>query len=270
MEGGGSHDEGTYSYRTTAQDRSGIGRRECLKLLGVATASVAGVAAESGVARAATGGYGEAGYGEGPYGGGGFSVSTSAATSVDSTSATLDGELLDLDGANSADCYFEWRRTGASSWSTTATETLSSTGSYSASLNGLAEGVEYEYRAVGMASDGDTATGGTTSFTTDDGSTAPSIDSYSVTEAGSPNPHCEITAEWGVSDPDGDLDTVVVDVSDDAGAVVDSATTRVAGTRASGTDEFSIKHANRQTFGVTVTVTDARGDSDSRTWAVTE
>jgi subtilisin len=95
----------------------------------------------------------------------GFSVSTDSATNVDGSSATLNGSLDNLDGASSANVYFEWRETGASSWNTTSTQTLSMTGSFSDDVTGLTEGAEYEFRAVGEASDGDTDTGGTVTFT---------------------------------------------------------------------------------------------------------
>lgn len=268
MNGGADSDGGSYSSRSEGR-ASGIGRRACLKLVGMAAASTVGAGVGSDVARAESDGYGSS-YGEGPYDGGGFSVTTGDATDIDTTSATLDGELGDLDGADSAGCYFEWRPTGASDWTTTTTQTLSSTGSYTVGLSGLEEGVAYEYRAVGTASDGDTATGATVSFTTDAGRTAPSIDSYSVTEAGSPNPHCEITAEWSVSDADGDLDTVAVAVADSSGMVVHSSRRDANGASASGTDTFTIKHADGQTFDVTVTVIDAGDNDDSRTRTVTE
>ena len=369
MKGGGGADRALRSDRGEEPSEASIGRRACLKLVGVAAASTVGLAVEGDVVRAASDGYGQAGLGEKGYGGSGFSVSTQSPTSVDTTSATLDGKLSDLDGANSADCYFEWRRSGASSWRTTEERTLSSTGTYSASLSELSDGVDYEYRAVAAASDGDAATGGTVtfattenspsvttdapstvttssatlngslddlgnassvdcafewravgtaswnstatqtrsstgtfsadvsglssgtdyeyravvtasdgddavggiaSFTTDAGSTAPSVDAYSVTEAGSPNPHCEITADWSVSDADGDLDAVEVTVSDTSGTVVDAARTDVSGRSASGTDEFTVKHARGRTFDVRVTVTDAERNSDGRTRTVTE
>lgn len=370
MEASGNDGRDGYSRRAGTRNDSRIGRRECLKLLGATTATVAGVAAGSGVGRAASGNYGEAGFGEGLYGGdGGIGVSTRDATSVDATSATLVGELSDLDGAASADCYFEWRRAGASGWTATTKQTLSSTGSFSASLSGLEDGVDYEYRAVGAAadgdvdtgstvafatveepptvstgaasditdsattlngelsdlggassadcafewrsvgtsswnttaartlsnagpfsadisglsngadyeyravataSDGDTGTGSTVAFATDGGNAAPLVDSYSVTEAGSPNPHCEITAEWSVSDADGDLETVGVEVVDAAGSVVDSTTTSVSGASADGADSFTVKHATDRTFDVVVAVTDAAGNSDGRTREVTE
>ena len=369
MEGGRNDGRGC-SYRVGTRDDSRIGRRGCLKLLGAATATVAGVAVGSGVGRAATGVYGEAGFGERQYGGdGGFGVSTQGATDVDATSATLVGAVSDLDGASSADCYFEWRRAGASDWTATPKQTLSSTGSFGAGLSGFEDGVDYEYRAVGAASDGDvdtgstvvfatvedsptvttgaasgttdseatlngelsdlggassadcyfewrsvgasswsatptrtlsntgpfsadisglsngtdyeyravttasdgdTGTGGTVTFATGGGNTAPLIDSYSVSEAGSPNPHCEIRTEWSVSDADGDLETVGIEVVDDAGSVVMESVTGVSGASASGTDTFKLKQVDGQTFDVAVTVTDAAGGSDSWIRTVTE
>ncbi|PSQ17817.1 serine protease [Halobacteriales archaeon QS_8_69_26] len=96
-----------------------------------------------------------------------LSVSTDSASSVGTSSATLNGTLNDLGGASSADCYFEWRQSGASSWNVTSGQTLSSTGSFSEDISGLSESTDYEYRAVADASDGDSDTGSTSTFTTD-------------------------------------------------------------------------------------------------------
>ncbi|WP_123536025.1 S8 family peptidase [Halosimplex salinum] len=197
-------------------------------------------------------------------------VSTGSASNVGDTTATLSGSLDDLGGASSSDCYFEYRESGASSWTATSAQTLSATGSYSEDVSGLSGGTDYEFRAVADASDGDTDTGTTTSFTTSGGtsSSAPVIDSYSVTEAGSPNPHAEITADWAVSDADGDLDSVVVEVVDSGGSVVDSSTTNVSGSSASGSDTFKIKQGGGATYDVVLTVTDAAGNSTSETQSV--
>jgi len=94
-------------------------------------------------------------------------VSTGSISSVSDSAATLAGSLTDLGGADSADCYFQYRQVGASSWSTTAIQTLSATGSFSESLSDLTGGTEYEFRAVAEASDGDSETGSTVSFTTE-------------------------------------------------------------------------------------------------------
>ncbi len=105
-------------------------------------------------------------------GGGGdeeFYVTTGSASGVSDTSATLNGSLDNLGGASSATVYFEYRQTGSTSWTATGSQTLSSTGSFSESISGLSSGTDYEFRAVGEASDGDADTGGTSSFSTDSG-----------------------------------------------------------------------------------------------------
>lgn len=197
-------------------------------------------------------------------------VATDGTSTVGETSATLAGSLTDLGGASSADVSFEWRERGTSSWASTSVQTLSSTGSYSEEITGLSGGTDYEFRAAADASDGDSDVGSTLTFTTDSstGSTGPSIDSYSVTEAGSPNPHAEITADWAVSDADADLDGVRVEVYDARGTLVDSSRTGVSGSSASGTDTFKLKHRNNETFDVMVTVTDAAGTTASQTATV--
>ncbi|MFB6207140.1 MAG: fibronectin type III domain-containing protein [Haloglomus sp.] len=197
-------------------------------------------------------------------------VTTGSPSRITDSSATLNGSLDDLGTAASTDCYFEWRQAGASSWNATAKQTLSSTGPFSADITSVSSATDYEYRAVAQASDGDRDTGTTVSFTTDSSNSAPSIDSYSVTEAGSPNPHCEITADWAVSDADGDLDTAAVRVFDSSGSLVDSTTTDVSGSSAGGTDAFKIKHVDDQTFDVTLTVTDTNGSTADATRTVSE
>ncbi|PSQ17815.1 hypothetical protein BRD00_06380 [Halobacteriales archaeon QS_8_69_26] len=115
------------------------------------------------------------------------------------------------------------------------------------------------------ASSSDTTTASETEPTSD-----PAIDFYTVTEAGSPNPHAEFTADWAVSDADGDLSQVDVVVYDSSGAQVDSSTTSVSGSSASGTDQFKIEEAQNETFDVVLTVTDANGNTTSDTRTVTE
>jgi subtilisin len=100
--------------------------------------------------------------------------------------------------------------------------------------------------------------------------TPPTVDRFEVVEAGSKNPHANITAEWDVSDADGDLSSVRVEAADSSGTVVDSATTSVSGDVAYDVDYFEIKHVRGETFDVTVTVTDAAGNSASATRTVQE
>jgi len=131
-------------------------------------------------------------------------------------------------------------------------------------------GNSYTVDATVTDSSGNTGSGSTSTSETEDTASAPTVDSYTVTEAGSPNPHAEITADWSVDDADSDLDTVALEVTDSSGSVVDSATNDVTGSTATGTDQFKIKQADGQTFDVVLTVTDAAGQSTSETRTVTE
>jgi len=278
-------------------------------------------------------------------------VSTDSATDVAETSASLNGELTTLNGADSAEALFEYRQSGASSWTTTASQTLSSTGSFSQTVDSLSTDAEYEFRAV-VTVDGDTAdTGSANTFSTGlanslkidgsdighevtyeitvsdeivngdlandndsiEGSTAvgqvnggidtyefageiteiqvseelpiyvngtqidisafdssPSIDRYEVTEAGSKNPHANITTEWDVSDTDGNLSSVTVDVIDASGTIVDSATSSISGEVAYDVDYFELRHVDGETFTVRVTVTDTAGNEASTSETVQE
>lgn len=117
---------------------------------------------------------------------------------------------------------------------------------------------------------GNSTTDSTSVSETESMNSAPVVDAYNVGEAGSPNPFAGITADWTVSDGDGNLDSVVVDVVNaDTGSVVDSSTTDVSGSSASGSDSFNIKRRN-ETYDVVLTVTDGVGATDSATRTVTE
>jgi hypothetical protein len=192
-----------------------------------------------------------------------LTVTTDTVSDVKSTSATLNGTLSDLGGASSADVAFEYRPAGGS-WTATATQTLSSSGSFSQSVSGLSGSTDYEYRAAVAASDGDTMTGGTKTFTLGQATTdsPPTIDRLNVFEAGRNNPHARITVNWYVSDMDGDLDTVSLKITDDTGSVVRSTSWTFNGTStASDTDEYRIRKGGGVDYTVSIAVTDSAGNS---------
>ncbi len=93
-------------------------------------------------------------------------LTTGSNSDLTGSSATLNGSLDDLGGADSAEVSFEWREIGASSWNSTAAETVTATGSFSHDLTGLSADTTHEYRATADASDGESVTGSAAEFTT--------------------------------------------------------------------------------------------------------
>lgn len=92
-------------------------------------------------------------------------VTTGSATDIQEHQVTLNGDLNDLAGNTSVDCYFQWRGATRTTWNTTPVQTLSSVGSFSDTITSLSKETEYEFRAVAEG-DGGTNTGSTVQFTT--------------------------------------------------------------------------------------------------------
>lgn len=88
------------------------------------------------------------------------------ATDVTATTATLNGRLESLDGADTVDVHFQYEWP----WVTrnqTEPQTLSEPGAFSADVEGLTAGVEYSVRAFAEGSDGDSTRSLSSTFTTD-------------------------------------------------------------------------------------------------------
>jgi len=121
--------------------------------------------------------------------------------------------------------------------------------------------------------DGTTDDSSTDDSSTDDGSSgsgAPVVETYDVSEAGSMNPHADIIAKWNVSDPDGDLSSVLVQVLNSSGVVLAASRSSLDGSSAQDVDYFKIKRVDGQTFDVRLTVTDAQGNTATGAATVTE
>jgi phosphodiesterase/alkaline phosphatase D-like protein len=92
-------------------------------------------------------------------------VTTNDATDVAMNSATLNGDLTSLGTAGSVTVSFEWGTVSGSYTSTTADQTRTSTGAFSADLSGLGPGTTYYFRAKAVG-DGDPVYGPEKRFTT--------------------------------------------------------------------------------------------------------
>ncbi len=79
-------------------------------------------------------------------------ISTQPATSTAAGHGTLEGTVTSFNGFGSALVHFEWGYTGAYGTST-ATQTVTSTGDVAADLDGLTHGATVYYRVVGDSGD---------------------------------------------------------------------------------------------------------------------
>ena len=96
------------------------------------------------------------------------SVTTSAASGIGETGATLNGNLSALGDATTVDRFFEWKEVGGPTWNTTTKNPQTVTGAFSQGISGLSSNTDYEFRAVAEYEDGGTqrVEGTTLTFTT--------------------------------------------------------------------------------------------------------
>ncbi|TYL36744.1 glycoside hydrolase family 81 [Natronococcus pandeyae] len=131
----------------------------------------------------------------------------------------------------------------------------------------FSDGTSLEAQANSMA----VTTGGDGSDEDDeddgDDESAPSIDQFDVTET-STGPWTRFAVEWAVSDPDGKLDLVEVEMIDGSGTVVDSASTDVSGDSASGEDSVRERDGVSE-YDIACIVSDENGNTSSETKTVT-
>lgn len=96
-----------------------------------------------------------------------LAVETDTASDIDTSSATLHGELVNLGDDGRVTVYFEWRDDEDAAWRSTDELQLTSTGTFSFDLDRLDDETEYEFRAI-VQSTGDADTGDIETFTTAD------------------------------------------------------------------------------------------------------
>ncbi|MFP8958062.1 glycosyl hydrolase [Natrialbaceae archaeon A-CW3] len=101
----------------------------------------------------------------------------------------------------------------------------------------------------------------------DSGESAPRIDQFNVTETSS-GPWARFSVEWAVSDPNSDLNLVVVELVDDNEDVVDSASTNVSGSSDSGEDSVRDRD-DGSPYEITLTVSNEQGERTIETKEIT-
>lgn len=252
-------------------------RRRYLGILGSTTAAVA--VGATGAASASEGGYGASGYGTDAYGGTesttpSLTVSTVGSTDVATTSATLVGELTEMQNTDSASVYFEWGPSNDGLTSKTAEQTVSATGQFEATLSDLSSGTDYDFRAV-AAADGTVVTGATSSFqTTTEEKTegTPTIEHLTGADVSNPkNPHVDAELDWKATIADSELYAAELTLSDENGQL-DSWQYDLSGqTAAEATETKKLPHrADEDTeYTVDLIVYSYYGNTDEQTTTFT-
>jgi len=219
-----------------------VSRRGYLGLI-ASTAAVTVGAAQTG--RGAEGGYGTNGYGTDPYGGDGtdsggetetaLDVRTAGTSDVGAASATLVGQLSQLQGYESATVSFEWGTAGSQLFASTAGQTLGATGEFAATLSELDSDTEYEFRAVATA-DGEKVADERLSFRTDPVEGDPTVESLAGADVSDPQiPYVNAELEWSATIDSNELDTAMLMLSD-ADGVIESWIYELSGQSASATE----------------------------------
>ncbi|WP_253737073.1 hypothetical protein [Halohasta salina] len=280
----GHHSEqSTHSQTdTTDGDTAGsgsattIGRRGYLSLAAAGAAGAAAPVIGGGSVAAQT----EPGYGTGQYGAGGFgfpgagsdsdgdetvdeptlAVTTDGADATSPSSVTVTGTVAEL--SEPATVFFEYRQADADGWSTTATEQLTEGGSFDRTVSGLSPSTTYEYRAVAEADE--TATGDVATVTTPAAAeTTPEIDRLAVEDVPASDGQADLLVDWGVSDADSDLQSVIILVTDYR-QTIQWELVYTDGATASGIEPFRVDVGDDRYYEVTVSATDTAGNQTVR------
>ena len=238
------------------------------------------------------------GYGGGGWGDGGFGdsadddtddepddeehlvVDTREASSVDDSSATLAGDLLELEGLDATTVSFRWGKPGDGFPNIAGEQTLNSPGEFDAEVTGLEDDTDYEFYAYAEADD-TTDAGDTLTFTTapsdeeddddgdekepseDDLEAVPEITELRAEDVSNPrNPHVDAEVEWVATIEEGELAAAELTISDADGVVV-SEEYDLDGQTAERTEEERIKHGSGETYSVELTVHSAHDTTET-------
>lgn len=87
----------------------------------------------------------------------------------------------------------------------------------------------------------------------------PRVDTFAIEEDSPPNPHANLHVEWAVSDADGDLERVTIDVYEvsQTTSPITSETVTVSGSSAADTQTFTIKRGSGSRYRVVLEARDS-------------
>lgn len=194
-------------------------------------------------------------------------VTTGETSDVDTESATLLGELEELEGFDEATVSFEWGETGDGFPNTTPGQVVTEPESFDAQIESLTPDTEYEFRALAEAGD-DTDVGETVTFSTPpEGTEPPEIDQFVVVDE-EHQAHARATIEWAVSSNEDTIDDVTSSLYLDD-SLEDYETENIGEPDAAGEHELESQHNADETFNVVLEVSDTQGYVTSQSQEIT-
>lgn len=137
-------------------------------------------------------------------------------------------------------------------------------GTTQTTVTGLSAGTSYDFHVTAVDGTGNESTNSNTVTVTtnQDTSSAPAIDTFAV-QNNSNGGWAKFTIDWAVSDADGDLSSLRLEMRQD-GSVVDSASPSVSGSDASG-QKTLMESKGSGTYDLVVSVRDAERNTTSQT-----
>lgn len=147
-------------------------------------------------------------------------VSTQAATNVGETSATLNGDVTELENASSADVSFQYGETGAGLPNTVDAGDVSSTGTFEETADSLEPATEYEFQAVAETSD-DEDDGDVLTFTTEAAPLSVSAEDETIAVGGEATISIDATSVEKITVASLWTDWMVSDETSDGGTFID-------------------------------------------------
>lgn len=79
---------------------------------------------------------------------------TKPATNIESTTATLEGNVTDVGISDTAEVFFQFREKGTTTFTNTTNQTVSSFGRVNQSITGLSQDTRFQFRVVANSTDG--------------------------------------------------------------------------------------------------------------------